>query len=796
MLNFRVVVVSLLLCSFSLFGATIQDFQGTSGQTSYTLEQNGGSPAASIVNGSMQMLNGAGGLSNIMSFARTDIGMYGRIVAEWDMNIGSGADGYNFALLNTANYGSWSTRGAISAEEEPGLNGSFAIGFDIYDPDDYQNLGPHEISLHLNGVERENRWSSFDYRTSSFEHVKVEIDFVAGGAEITLTVSDNVIYDKYYLFGFNPYESRVSFGARTGGYATTLLLDNIDVRYYDPIDSVEGPAAVVRAYNQILMNGAARDVETTATFPDVDTAYEKVVMRLRVEQPSGGWDGWDRLMHICAWDGNTKYEIARFMTPYSKAGDWYFDVTDYQTILRGDCKISMFCDSWIYDANTGYWFTVDFAFYKGEPEYRVVGIQNLWNGTPMYGDENDQTMSGFFTDKNIEIPLYATKTKLHFMVTGHGQSPNASNAAEFLVKGRTVTVNDSSYYNTLWKNDCYLNPCRPQSGTWIYSRAGWAPGDSVDPWDIDISDDVTPGTVAAIDYEADPFYNSTPNWENVSRHWVESQIVFYEEWNNAPVVKLDMNEAGGTSLVDSSGNDNSGTMTNMAADSWAYGRDCYGLDFDGVDDHIILDGFNGIPGGASRTCCAWIRTNKVNNPVFDWGATGVSGDMWDIRLDGAGALRASVLGGNITGSTSIADGKWHHIAVSLFNDGTPNVNEVVLYVDGQRDTVSSTTAKAIATTLPANAVIGALTAFGHYFEGEMDNTIIYAKALNAAEIYDIFSSSPVPGDLSADGYVDLVDYAIIAQAWLQQTNTDSDMTCDGIVNIDDFEFFSQEWLNQ
>src|SRR3712207_7924990 len=53
----------------------------------------------------------------------------------------------------------------------------------------------------------------------------------------------------------------------------------------------------------------------------------------------------------------------------------------------------------------------------------------------------------------------------------------------FMPSKRTLTVTGNAtqktWDNILWKTDNYLNPCRPQGGTWKYDRAGWAPGDIV-----------------------------------------------------------------------------------------------------------------------------------------------------------------------------------------------------------------------------------------------------------------------------------------------------------------------------
>ena len=66
-------------------------------------------------------------------------------------------------------------------------------------------------------------------------------------------------------------------------------------------------------------------------------------------------------------------------------------------------------------------------------------------------------------------------------------------------KGGDATA-EQRFENTLWKDDCYLNPNRPQFGTWKFSRAGWAPGDVVWPWWIDVSQHMQPGQTAVVRY--------------------------------------------------------------------------------------------------------------------------------------------------------------------------------------------------------------------------------------------------------------------------------------------------------
>ncbi len=779
--------------------ATIQNFDSAPGQTPYTLSQYQNAPGPALVNNTLLMVN-TGGQRNVIAFDQTDSGLYNRITAEWDLNLVPGADGLGFALLNTAQHGT--TGAGPIIEEEPSLAGAFAVGFDIYCPDDdnYQKKGSHEISLHWDGVERANKWSPFDYRTGTFNRVRVIVNFVAGGAEITVNVGSQTIYDKYFLAGLTPYDCRAAFGARTGGLMTTLYIDNVNVQYEEPTSPAEPPVSV-RTYDRRLMNGHYRDVSQIFSFPsDDNTTYERVVMTLTVEEPSGGWDGWDRMMGIYIWDEaqQNRYEIARFMTPYSKAGKWYFDVTDYQNLLRGNHKMDMWLDSWIYDpADAGYWITTDFDFYEGQPEYRVVGVQKLWSGTPTYGAGDDPQMTGFFADRQINIPAGTAKAKLRFMVTGHGQGPNTDAGAEFIARGRTVTVNNASYYNMLWKDDCYLNPCRPQSGTWKYSRAGWAPGDKVTPWEIDITGDIVAGQTSAIDYQADEYINSTPDWGNVSRQWVEAQIIFYEPWTREPVAHWQFNDGGDTTADDASGNAHDGTLTNMDISSWTLGKQCTGLAFDGIDDYVEVPGFKGITGGNSRTCTAWIKTSTTSGEILTWGQE-YNGGRWIIRVNEGGQLRAEVQGGNIIGSTLINDGIWHHIAVVLENDNSPAIEEAKLYVDGQLEIISASVTEPINTGFAENVLIGTYFAASNprWFSGLIDEVRIYGRAVNAGEIQDMYQQYALISDVEPDGDVDLNDFTAFANNWENSTGCEGDLTCDCIVDMDDLMFFIDEWLNQ
>lgn len=522
-----ILIASLITSAYA--APTIQTFEGGADETSYITAHYWRSRDLTPTDGVMKLVKNAAE-SNAIYFDRTAEGTYKRISAQWRFSITKGQEGAGFLLINTEAYG---VSGDLPGGqwEEPNLDGSFGLGVDISNTDDYTGADrAHEISLHWDGVERANRRTEADFRDQGFLQFLLDIEYVLGGAYVSLRIGDDVVYDQCYVAGMEPYESRVAFGARsTSSSRPQIDLDDVYVSFDEPAPQFETPL-VVPTFSQEYIYINNRNPLKSFDLPDEDAVYERVLMRMTLEAPEGGFDFWDRIMTISARNTDrTTVEIARFMTPYRKGGVWWWDVTDYQSFLRGSTRMTAFIDTWVgpgHAQGAGWLVTLDFFYYKGDPEWEPYLVKNIWNGEPRYGDPNNP-ISNFFTDKTLESDAEMERAKLRIVVTGHGQSPNTNNAAEFLVRGRTVRVNGNEYYNELWRDDCYLNPCRPQSGTWIFSRAGWCPGDVVVPWDIDISEDISPSASYSLEYEADPYTNYNIVDGNPARHLTASHVIYY-----------------------------------------------------------------------------------------------------------------------------------------------------------------------------------------------------------------------------------------------------------------------------
>ncbi|MBD81225.1 MAG: hypothetical protein CL840_20070 [Crocinitomicaceae bacterium] len=174
------------------------------------------------------------------------------------------------------------------------------------------------------------------------------------------------------------------------------------------------------------------------------------------------------------------------------------------------------------------------------------------------------------------------------------------------------------------------------------------------------------------------------------------------------------------------------------------------LKFDGVNDEVQISGYRGITGRGARTIEAWVKfsSNATNDQIVVWG-TNSTGQKWTIRLDGSNgnALRAEINGGNIIGSTNLKDSKWHHVAVVWSNDGSPNISDAKLYVDGVREIIAKSNSRSLNTGNGAIVKLGNGFASNQSFEGQMDEVRIWSAALTEARLRDwmckeVISSHP------------------------------------------------------
>jgi hypothetical protein len=176
------------------------------------------------------------------------------------------------------------------------------------------------------------------------------------------------------------------------------------------------------------------------------------------------------------------------------------------------------------------------------------------------------------------------------------------------------------------------------------------------------------------------------------------------------------------------------------------------------DVYVEAAEYPGVTGTDPRTLCAWIKTTTANRNIMSWGQN-VAGQKWRMRVDATGGLRIEVNGGYHYGGTNLADGQWHHVAVTFEDeDGTPDVLDTLLYVDGQPEAAAASLDEPIDTAATGAVRIGESPWHNAPFIGVIDDARIYDKVLTEEQIQQVMRGNPLSAtaiEPPRDGAVDI-----------------------------------------
>ena len=213
-----------------------------------------------------------------------------------------------------------------------------------------------------------------------------------------------------------------------------------------------------------------------------------------------------------------------------------------------------------------------------------------------------------------------------------------------------------------------------------------------------------------------------------------------------------MNEGTGSYAGDSSGNKNTGTLTN--GPTWVDGKRGKALNFDGSNDYVAVSG-NSTFDLSRGTIAGWFKFDDMSGGV-DF-ATG--GSWLDERFvlhfgyQDNGKIKFTISNGSsynvLTSNLSPNMEEWYHVAVTY--DGT---NQKI-YVNGSLDNTEASAITPATTNVPL--YIGRTLGLApDNSDGFIDEVRIYNRALSAAEIQALYKSGTVkyatPSDTGLVGY--------------------------------------------
>ena len=214
-------------------------------------------------------------------------------------------------------------------------------------------------------------------------------------------------------------------------------------------------------------------------------------------------------------------------------------------------------------------------------------------------------------------------------------------------------------------------------------------------------------------------------------------------------------EAEGSNVGDSSGNDFAGTLFGNPQWQPTGGKIGGALAFDGIDDYIDCGSHASLNLTEGVSVAAWI---KLNGPTEDQkivsnqgGVSGYKVSIYDNKVELE--IRGSSLAINrgVEGGTVLEPGTWYHI-VGTYDQGV----SIKTYVNAKLDRELETTSILAPST--GTLKIGRESFdYGdmYWFNGLMDDLRIYSYALSDAEVAALYAgeelTSTVPGVLAASG---------------------------------------------
>ncbi len=214
-----------------------------------------------------------------------------------------------------------------------------------------------------------------------------------------------------------------------------------------------------------------------------------------------------------------------------------------------------------------------------------------------------------------------------------------------------------------------------------------------------------------------------------------------------PVGYWKFDDNNGTTSIDSSGNGNNGTLTNISSPAtstsgWNPGKYGGAIAFDGTNDYVDVGTGSSIDNsGGQVSVGAWIYPQSFSNYQIIYGEG--NSDTPFTFSTGNGGQKVNFTGGGVTncgdgGSNLLVLNTWQYVAIT-FNAGTVNT-----YYNGTKQ-VTCTGGSSTLTSGATSLKIGARAA-AQRFNGRIDEVKQYNYARSSAQVIeDMNGGHPAPG---------------------------------------------------
>ena len=226
--------------------------------------------------------------------------------------------------------------------------------------------------------------------------------------------------------------------------------------------------------------------------------------------------------------------------------------------------------------------------------------------------------------------------------------------------------------------------------------------------------------------------------------------------------------------------------------------DVTGLQFDGIDDYILIEE-NVLPDSGDYTISIWVKADSSNvgaRTLISQSDTSGSPFYFGSNSgsDLSGKIKMNQDWKSLESSPFYLDNKWH--LYTIVNDGTIGDSSIIIdtslfYVDGVE--ISTVMGEGKSYPIDERFFIGTMwDSSGEFFSGAIDDISIWDRKLSSKEISSIYNSG-----IGLDPTVDSLDYKgsenLIA-FWPFSEGADSSVS-DFSGNGYDGEIFGASWIN-
>jgi hypothetical protein len=198
--------------------------------------------------------------------------------------------------------------------------------------------------------------------------------------------------------------------------------------------------------------------------------------------------------------------------------------------------------------------------------------------------------------------------------------------------------------------------------------------------------------------------------------------------------------SNGSALTDASGNGRTGTLVtdDDATNKAIIGQQQLALGLDGTVDHVMVPDSPGLDLSGDFTLSAWIHPNTLavgyQALISKSSSPTRPPSLW--LLDDRVEIWFSPGGGQAMSTATLVTGAWQHVAAT-FEDGA---DEIRIYIDGTLDSVTNGV-----TDTPdigdQPLVFGQRGDSNFYYNGGIDEVMVWNRALTALEIADIYGAT-------------------------------------------------------